>query len=108
MSADLAVGMRSVWVDATATCPFHANRLVVCLYSKSGGQASRHSAVTDSSIVTALSHIGVQVFGHSRDRWFTHVPEETAQLQTRRFAILLPENLLTPTLTRDHKPNPTR
>ena len=68
----------------------------MCLYSKLGGQATRHSAVTDSSIVTALSHISVQVFGHSHDRWFTHVPEEAAQLQTRHFAMLLPQNLLLP------------
>jgi hypothetical protein len=50
--------------------------------------------VTDSSSVTALSHIGVQIFGHSHGRWFTYVPEETAILQTKRFSLLPPQNFL--------------
>ena len=48
----------------------------------------------DVSSVTALSYVGLQVFGHSHGRWFTHVPEETAQLQTKQFTLLPPKNLL--------------
>jgi len=50
--------------------------------------------VTDVPSVTALSRIGLQVFGHSHGRWFTHVPEQTAQLQTKHFALLPPWNFL--------------
>ena len=63
---------------------------MVCLYSKSGGQGGKHSAVADSSSVTALSHIGVQVFEHSHSRWFTHIPSRTARLHTKQFALLPP------------------
>ena len=66
----------------------------MCLYSKSGGQSGKQSAVTDSSNVTTLSHIGVQVFGHSHGRWFRHVHGETAQLQTSRFVLLPQQNFL--------------
>lgn len=36
----------------------------------------------------------MQVFGQSHGRWFTHVPEETAKLQTKYFALLSPQNFL--------------
>ena len=67
---------------------------VICLYSKLGGLNCKHSAVTDAPSITALSYVGLQVFGHSYVRWFTHIPEETAQLQTKRFALPSPKNLL--------------
>ena len=50
--------------------------------------------MTDVSSVAALSHVGLQVFGHNYGRWFTHIPEETARLQTRRFTLLHPQNFL--------------
>ena len=50
--------------------------------------------MTDSSNITTLSHIGVQVFGHSHGAWFSHVPEETVQLLTSRFALLPQQNFL--------------
>ena len=42
----------------------------------------------------ASSYLGLQVFGHSHRRQFTHIPEETAQLQKKRFTLLPPKNLL--------------
>ncbi|KAF9779663.1 hypothetical protein BJ322DRAFT_1088648 [Thelephora terrestris] len=57
--------------------------VVVCLYSKSGGKNGKYSAVTDSLSVTTV-----------HGRWFTHVPEGTAKLQTKYFALLPPQNLL--------------
>jgi hypothetical protein len=50
--------------------------------------------VTDSPNVAALSYIGVQVFGHTHLRWFTHIPPKTAQLYTRQFALLPRKYLL--------------
>lgn len=41
-----------------------------------------------------MSHTGVQVFGHSHGVWPTSVPEKTAPLQTRRFALLPLQNFL--------------
>ena len=52
------------------------------------------NTVTGSSSVTALSHVSVQVFGHSHSRWFMHVPEETAKLQTKCFVLLPPHGFL--------------
>ena len=67
---------------------------VICLYSKSGGQHGKHGAVVNSPSITALSYIGVQVFGHSHSRWFTYIPQKTSQLQTKQFALLPPKRLL--------------
>jgi hypothetical protein len=64
------------------------------LYSKSGGQKGKHAAVIDASRLAAVSHVGLQIFGHRHGRWFTHIPEETAHLQTKRFALLAPQNFL--------------
>jgi hypothetical protein len=64
------------------------------LYSKSGGQGGKHNAVADSSSITALSNIGVQVFEHTHLRWFSHIPTKTAQLHTRQFALLPPKCFL--------------
>lgn len=50
--------------------------------------------MTDSSNITALSHIGVQIFGHHHGSWFSYIPEETAQLQTKCYALLPPHHLL--------------
>ena len=69
-------------------------KLVVCLYSRSGGQGGKHNAVADSSNITALLHVGVQVFEHAHSRWFTQFPVKTAQLHTKQFALLSPRNLL--------------
>ena len=43
--------------------------------------------VTDVSNIAALSRVGLSVSGHSHGVQFTHIPEETVQLQTRRFAL---------------------
>ena len=86
------VSFHSIFVPCFFLTPhgFHRphRESVVCLYSKSGGKNGKHGAVTDVSNVATLSYVGLQVFGHSHGRWFTHIPEETAQLQTRRFALL--------------------
>ena len=67
---------------------------VIYLYSKSGGPNDKRSAVTDGPSVTTLSYVGLQVTGHSHGRWFTRISEETARLQTKRFALLPPKNIL--------------
>ena len=63
----------------------------VCSVGKSsstlGGQSSKHSVVSDVSSFAALSHVGLQVFGHIHGVRFTHIPEETAQLQAGRLAL---------------------
>lgn len=44
--------------------------------------------------MSPLLWVGLQVFGRGHGRRFTHIPEETAQLQTKLFAPLPPKNLL--------------
>ena len=64
--------------------------MFVCILSP----VAKHNAVTGSSNITALSHIDVQVFGHTHFRWFTHIPFKTAQLNTKQFALLPPKHIL--------------
>ena len=64
-------------------------QLSVCIQS-----LGKHGGGVNSSSVTALSHISVQVFSNSHSQWFTHIPQKTSQLQTKQFVLLPPRRLL--------------
>jgi hypothetical protein len=64
------------------------------LYSKTGGKNGKHAAVTDSSNISAVSYIGVQVFEHMYGRQFRVIPEATAPFLTKQFALLPPISFL--------------
>jgi len=51
-------------------------------------------AITDSSNVSAVSYIGVQVFEHMYSGLFRVIPEATALFFTKRFALLQPISFL--------------
>jgi hypothetical protein len=57
-----------------------------------GGKNSKHAAITDSFIISAVSYIGVQVFKRMYGRQFRVIPEATA-LFTKQFALLQPISL---------------
>ena len=60
---------------------------VIVLYSKTGGANAKHAAVTDSSSISALSYLGVQLFELTHGCSFRAVTEATAVFQTRQFAL---------------------
>ena len=66
--------------------------------------------MTDSANVTALSYIGVQVFGHTHFRWFTYISSKTAQLVTYKAGRVTIFELFPPVppLYRDDKSDPRR
>lgn len=67
---------------------YEVNRLVVTLYSNTGGKNKRHDAKTDTSAIAGLSYIGVKVFEHRFLRLFSAIPEQTAALGTHSFEFI--------------------
>ncbi|CAK5270401.1 unnamed protein product [Mycena citricolor] len=63
---------------------------VFALHAKGGGKFGKHDAVTDSSNISALSKISVQLFEHIHGSHFRAIPAATAVLQTSQFAHLPP------------------
>jgi hypothetical protein len=51
--------------------------LVIALYSKTGSKNGKHAAITDSSNISALLYVGVQVFEHMYGCQFCVIPEAT-------------------------------
>ena len=61
---------------------------VLALYSKTGGKNGKHSSVSESSNISAISYMAVQVFEHMYARQFRSVPAAMAIFQTRQFLLL--------------------
>ncbi|KAJ6563169.1 hypothetical protein B0H10DRAFT_1947464 [Mycena sp. CBHHK59/15] len=64
------------------------------MQSKGGGKHGKHEAVTDSSNVSVLSKISVQVFEHLHGPQFRSIPTAKALLQTKQFGHIAPINFL--------------
>lgn len=60
----------------------------MALYSKTGGKQGKHESISDSSNISAVSNIAVQIFEHMHARQFHSIPEATSILQTKQFALL--------------------
>jgi hypothetical protein len=58
------------------------------MYSKTGGKNTKHSAITESSSIAAISYLGVQLFQYHLARQFRSVPDGTATFQTKQFLLL--------------------
>ncbi|PPQ87308.1 hypothetical protein CVT25_002058 [Psilocybe cyanescens] len=61
---------------------------VVAMYSKTGGKNGKHSAITESSSIAAVSYLAVQLFQYRLARQFRSVPDATAIFQTKQFLLL--------------------
>jgi hypothetical protein len=64
------------------------NFIVIAFYSKTGGKHGKHGSITESTSISAVSYIAVQLFEFMHGRQFRHIPEMTSRLQTKQFAIL--------------------
>ncbi len=62
--------------------------LVITIYSKSGGANGTHGHVTDSSVITAVSNIGVQIYEHHFGTRFYEKPPSHTFPQVKCFDIL--------------------
>lgn len=62
--------------------------VVIAFYSKTGGKHGKHGSITESSNISAVSYIAVQLFEFMHGRQFRHIPEMTSRLQTKQFALL--------------------
>jgi hypothetical protein len=58
------------------------------MYSKTGGKNGKHSAITESSNIAAVSYLAVQLFQYRLARQFRSVPDMTAIFQTKQFLLL--------------------
>ena len=67
---------------------------VLALYSKSG-KKGKHSSVSESSNISAVSYMAVQVFKPMYARQFRSVPAATATFQTRQYLLLSSFHFLT-------------
>ncbi|KAJ7242483.1 hypothetical protein C8J57DRAFT_1084298 [Mycena rebaudengoi] len=67
---------------------------VFAIYSKGGGKGGKHESVTDSSNISALSKISVQLFEKIHGTKFRSIPTATGVLQTKQFAHIPPVNFL--------------
>ncbi|KAJ7034214.1 hypothetical protein C8F04DRAFT_1350091 [Mycena alexandri] len=64
------------------------------MHSKGGGKYGTHHPVTDSTNISAVSKISVQVFEQLHGNQFRAIPTATAILQTKQFGHILPDNFL--------------
>jgi hypothetical protein len=78
---------------------------VIAFYSKTGGKHGKHSSITETSNISTISYIAVQLFEFMHGRQFRHTPELTSRLQTRQFA-LLPAMMFLTLLSSPPKVNP--
>jgi hypothetical protein len=64
------------------------------VHSKGGGKAGKHEPFTDSSDISALSKILVQLFENIHGAQFRSIPASTAMLQTKQFTHVPPINFV--------------
>ncbi|KAF8209530.1 hypothetical protein K438DRAFT_1503605, partial [Mycena galopus ATCC 62051] len=64
------------------------------IHAKGGGKYGKHEPVTDSSNISALSKISVQVFENLHGAQFRSIPLATAAVQTKQFAHIPPIQFL--------------
>ncbi|KAJ7670785.1 hypothetical protein DFH06DRAFT_980885 [Mycena polygramma] len=97
----------SIHARVTLFCPLHLGDYGVVLtarglmighifgmHCKGGGKYGRHEPVSDSSNISALSKISVQLFEKIHGTQFHAIPTATSVLQTRQFAHIPPINFL--------------
>jgi hypothetical protein len=65
-----------------------AHLLVLAIYSKTGGKNGKHSSITESSNISAVSYFALQVFEHMVSQQFRSVPEKLQYLGSKKFTLL--------------------
>jgi hypothetical protein len=65
-----------------------SNISVLSIYTKLGGKNGKHCWVGETSSITAVSHMPIQLFKYIISRHFHPVPQFMNYLQVSRFALL--------------------
>ncbi|KAF8797488.1 hypothetical protein BYT27DRAFT_7237241 [Phlegmacium glaucopus] len=60
---------------------------VIAIYAKTGGKNGKHAAVSESSSISAVSYLGLQVFEFMYARQFRSVCEATSMFQTKQYLL---------------------
>ncbi|KAF8239866.1 hypothetical protein L208DRAFT_1236051, partial [Tricholoma matsutake] len=55
---------------------------------RTGGNQGKHKSISDSSNISAILNIAVQIFEYTHACQFHSIPEATSILQTKQFALL--------------------
>ncbi|KAF8227362.1 hypothetical protein L208DRAFT_1071559, partial [Tricholoma matsutake] len=55
---------------------------------KTGGKNGKHSSITKSSNISAVSYLVLQVFKHMLGQQFWSIPEKLQSLQCKKFTLL--------------------
>jgi hypothetical protein len=71
----------------------HLN-IVFAMYAKRGGKNGKHEAITESSNISAVSYMPVQLFEHMYDGQFRFITEATSIFQTKHYMLLPPAAFL--------------
>ncbi|RXW12721.1 hypothetical protein EST38_g13134 [Candolleomyces aberdarensis] len=67
---------------------------ILTLYSRTGSKNGKHTAITDSPSVSAVSYIGLQIFEHHHASHFSAYPYSTAIVNANQFLFIQPIRFL--------------
>ena len=62
--------------------------LVMGMYSKTGGKNGKHADITESSSISAVSYMALEIFRFNVGRQFHPVSDATSRFHTVQFALL--------------------
>jgi len=61
--------------------------IVIAIYAKTGGKNGKHSAVSESSSISAVSYLGLQISEFMYAQQFPPVCEATSIFQTKQYLL---------------------
>ncbi|KAJ6583317.1 hypothetical protein B0H10DRAFT_2339427 [Mycena sp. CBHHK59/15] len=64
------------------------------MYSKGGGKYGKHGVINEHHNISAISHLGVQLFELVHACQFRAIPEATSRFQTKHYHLLPPFTFL--------------
>ncbi|KAJ6611656.1 hypothetical protein B0H10DRAFT_2223820 [Mycena sp. CBHHK59/15] len=64
------------------------------MYSKGGGKYGKQGAINEHHNISAISHLGVQLFELVHARQFRAIPEAMSRFQTKHYHLLPPFTFL--------------
>jgi len=60
----------------------------MAMYSKTGGKNGKHADITESSSISAVSYMALEIFRYNVGRQFHPVSDATSRFHTVQFALL--------------------
>ena len=66
----------------------------MAMYSKTGGKNGKHADITESSSISTVSYMALEIFRYNVGHQFHPVSDATSRFHTIQFALLLSTNFL--------------